>query len=69
MKLAGERERSRRRWTTGRGMEKSFHLVVQDDAGFGHDELAAEEQVDGRGERDGHPGGVCGDDVGGAMPG
>lgn len=45
------------------------HFVVHDDAGFGHDELAAEEEVDGRGKGDGHAGGVCRDDVGGSVPG
>ena len=45
------------------------HLVVHDDAGFGHDELAAEEQVYGRGERDGHARGIRRDDVGGSVPG
>ena len=45
------------------------HLVVHDDARLGHDELAAEEQVYGRGERDGHARGICRDDVGGAVPG
>ena len=45
------------------------HLVVHDDAGFGHDELAAEEEVDGRGDGDGHAGGVGRDDVGGAVAG
>ena len=45
------------------------HLVVHDDAGFGHHELAAEKQVYGRGERDGHARGICRDDVGGSMPG
>lgn len=44
------------------------HLVVHDDTGFGHDELAAEEEVDGRSERDCHAGGVCRDDVGGPVP-
>ena len=45
------------------------HLVVHDDARFGDDELAAEEEVDGRGEGDGHAGGVGRDDVGGAVAG
>lgn len=45
------------------------HLVVHDDARFRDDELAAEEQVDGRGEGDGHAGGVGRDDVGGAVSG
>lgn len=47
------------------GDGKIVHLVVHDDAGFGDDELAAEEQVHGRGERNGHAGRVGGDDVGG----
>lgn len=45
------------------------HLVVHDDAGLGHDELAAEEEVDSGSERDGHAGGVCRDDVGGSVSG
>lgn len=45
------------------------HLVVHDDAGFGDDELAAEEEVDGRGDGDGHAGGVGRNDVGGAVAG
>ncbi len=45
------------------------HLVVHDDAGLGDDEPAAEEEIDGRGERDGHAGGVGRDDVGGAVAG
>ena len=45
------------------------HLVVHDDAGFGHDEPAAEEEVDGRGDGDGHAGGVGRHDMGGAVAG
>ena len=45
------------------------HLVVHDDAGFRDDEPAAEEEVDRRGERDGHAGGVGRDDVGGTVAG
>ena len=45
------------------------HLVVHDDAGLGDDELAAKEEVDGRGKGNGHAGGVGGDDVGGAVAG
>ncbi len=48
---------------------KVVHLVVHNDAGLGDDEPAAEEEVDRRGERDGHAGGVGRDDVGGAVAG
>ena len=60
----------RRRVAEGVGLAgdgEVVHLVVHDDAGFGDDELAAEEEVDGRGDGDGHAGGVGRDDVGGAV--
>ena len=62
----------RRRVAEGVGLAgdgEVVHLVVHDDAGFGDDELAAEEEVDGRGDGDGHAGGVGRDDVGGTMAG
>ena len=62
----------RRRVAEGVGLARDgevVHLVVHDDAGFGDDELAAEEEVDGRGDGDGHAGGVGHDDVGGAVAG
>ena len=60
----------RRRVAEGVGLAgdgEIVHLIVHDDAGFGDDELAAEEEVDGRGDGDGHAGGVGRDDVGGAV--
>ena len=62
----------RRRVAEGVGLAGNgevVHLIVHDDAGLGHDELAAEEEVDGRGDGDGHAGGVGRDDVGGAVAG
>ena len=62
----------RRRVAKGIGLagdREVVHLVVHDDASLGHDELAAEEEVDGRGDGDGHAGGVGRDDVGGAVAG
>ena len=47
----------------GGGDGEVVHLVVQDHAGGGHEELRAEEQVDGRGEGEGEAGGVGGGEV------